>query len=257
MTIAAPRFDPEAAAELRAPAYRRLFDAARRSLERGNRTTTIDDVTAAEAHVWSPLLRRRIDPGRRVTIDLQRLDQALRESRLGAGLREWLSAEAPLRDRPQERLERSQQREQFWAQAFAHPLAQATAIRDWLASLRRQGLLARLAPGAEAELLDDAFAVLARLVELDSDGVVPRHEPLLQAQLAAEVCGNAKALDRGQPTATVVARALALCGGIDLLGTAAGWRALWRHLGLAATTCLRPCSCSTSACAGTRRWPAD
>jgi uncharacterized protein (TIGR02679 family) len=125
-----------------------------------------------------------------VRIDIAEFDAALRNAEISGSLHEALerldgpivhqtAAKAQLRTR--------------WASVFnAHP-----ALGPWMQTASASSLIRRLArqdPDTGRRLLKQLDAVLQRLPAAG----------LTRAQLAADVLGNAHALDNGQPTATLV-----------------------------------------------------
>lgn len=164
-------------------------------------------------------------PRGELRIRLDRLDRALRGSRLGIGLPAALEAlGGPLRDLTGEREDERLRWQEIWERAEAHPAVSIRpGLRRWLADLRGNGLLRRLAPEKEGKLLDQALAVLALL---------PREVRL--PVLASEALGASHALDPGRPAATLVLRALAVLADRPLPRSAAERRDLWESAGVIA-----------------------
>gem|GEM_PF-269820 len=103
-----------------------------------------------------------------------------------------------------------------------HPVVRAKPeLEAWLDGLRNRGLLARLAPEDPGGLLDAALEVLARL---PADGI---GLPVLAA-----TTGDPHALDRDQPLAIIVERALGHLLGIPPPVSAADWRSAWGQMGV-------------------------
>ncbi len=151
---------------------------------------------AAEHAALAGLLGRPARPAVSMAIDLAEIDLALQRAGLAPSLRAALEAlDGPIIDAAQAQAAQNA----AWA-------AQAAAVRQpalaaWLATAAGLGLFKRLArsPGpASAAWLAQANAVLQRLPAAG----MPR------AQLAAQALGDAHALDRGAPVATLVLAAL-------------------------------------------------
>lgn len=150
------------------------------------------DLSAEEHEALALLTGRRPRPSRSMQFDLADLDARLRDAGLAASLRHALEQlDGPIAHRAAVEAERQAR----WAGAVAacrHP-----ALVGLLRSAGAVGLLKRLSrQDAEAavRLLQRAQTVLDRLPAAG----LPR------AQLAAEVLGNAHALDAGQGVATLV-----------------------------------------------------
>lgn len=212
------------------PGLRRLWPEVRDRLERlGGPRGSVRLAAAGEDErlAVADLLGLSELPRGELRIRLDRLDRALRGSRLGIGLPAALEAlGGPLRDLSREREGERLRWQEIWERAEAHPALSAgagPALRRWLADLRASGLLRRLAPGEEARLLDQALAVLALL---------PREVRL--PVLASEALGASHALDPGRPAATLVLRALALLADRPPPGSAAERRDLWESAGVIA-----------------------
>lgn len=192
--------------------YEALFRAVRRRLEDAGdvpaRSVTLNGLSeaqraaVADLHGWSTL------PGSRVRISLPVLDARLRESVVAAGLVDVVQAlGGPLADRRAERVAAVRGEEQLWTAAAGHAaIASHSELAEWLEQVRSRGLLRRVARAAavdDGRLLRQALEVVARL---PAPGV-----PL--SVLAAETTGDAHALDRGGPLATLVLRAAAMLAG--------------------------------------------
>jgi uncharacterized protein (TIGR02679 family) len=142
--------------------------------------------------------------------------RALVEQRLG-----------PITDRRAARVEVQRAKEEFWAwfgrAAARVPLAAADPelVGPWVDAARAAGI-----PGGDLEAhrrrLDHALTVLAAL---PADGVG-------LASLAADLLGDAHALDRGRPTAGYVLDAVAAVRGRLRATDAEGARLLWEEVGV-------------------------
>jgi uncharacterized protein (TIGR02679 family) len=223
---------------LTSPALRRLFDEARRALENrgeeGARVITLKAVSDAEREAIADLHGwRELPPVEApLRVDLRKLDAALRQSAAAMGLVQLVERlSGPLHDlRARRETERSE-REAFWRWLCGHPVVQGRPeLERWAEELRATGLVGRLAAAAgrsERELVERTLATVARL---------PAAGRTL-AVLAAEVLGDAHALDAGQPETALVLRAAALLTGrTGVPDGAAERRRLWSEVGVACDT---------------------
>ena len=186
-----------------------------------------------ERHATSALLGRSVTRGS-VLIDLAELDARLAERSGLGGLLDVivLVGGGQLRDRPSERRAKADNREA--------PLMLARRLVDrpwsdaWVADLRRTGLLTRAA-NAE-EIVHAAAAVVAQL-EGRAEG-----PPRSRVELAAQVLGDAHALDEDRLLHRVVLRALAAAANVLVPESPAERRSLWESAGVApdgvSSTCL-------------------
>lgn len=212
------------------PELARVWAAARRRLEEGGdvRSFTVADLSDPEAEALAQLLGSARPSRGRVRVSIEALDRALRDSRLGVGLRAALELlSGPLADRRAERAAGLAARDMMWSEAAAHPaVARHPELVGWVDDLRRAGALARAAAAAgaeEATLLARALDVLARL---PAGG-------LSLSTLAADVTGDAHALDADRPLGGIVLRAGArLLGQTDAATGASERRRLWAELGV-------------------------
>ncbi|WP_428266234.1 TIGR02679 family protein [Haliangium sp.] len=211
------------------PAYRRLFAAARRRLEEAGeraRSFTLRDLGDDERRAVADLLGWPSLPGPSTRVVVDELDRALRETRIEADLVEVLEAlGGPLVDRRARRESLRAQREAIWTRAASHPtVAARPELMLWLEELRAQGLVVRGAQQAEpSAFLDLALQVVARLPE----------RGILLPVLAADVTGDAHALDQGQPLTPLVLRAARHLAGWSVLpSAAAARRRLWAEVGV-------------------------
>ncbi len=163
----------------------------------------LGQLTPAEHAALAGLLGRPARFAASMKVDLAEADAALQRAGLAAGLRDALERlDGPIVDRTGDRV----RREARWAALAGgceHP-----ALTALLGHPPGLGLFKRLArdPDTAAALLQQAAAVLQRLPAAG----VPR------AQLAAQVLGDAHALDRGAPVATLVLAALRVGRGLPL-----------------------------------------
>jgi uncharacterized protein (TIGR02679 family) len=209
-----------------------LVERVRQRLERGRPltgTVTLASASAAQRRAAELLLGRRAGVGQSLSVSLEEVDRMLRASGAAPeGLREAVvRLGGPLRDLAGER----EAVASAWREAFARldsVVSGRAELAGWRAWLESTGLVRRLAPdpGQARELLDR----LARVVErLPSPGL-----PI--GRLAAQVSGDAHALDDGRPLGTLAlsaARALADRpyageGGAD--ARRAAWAAVGVHL---------------------------
>jgi uncharacterized protein (TIGR02679 family) len=152
----------------------------------------IDRLTPDEYAALASLLGRRQRFASSLLVDVRLVDGALQRAGISASLREALERlDGPILHLAAER-ERLQSLWSGVGDGCDHP-----GLVRWLEALANLGLLKRLAggdPTAAAQLCRRAEAVLQRL---PANGIT-------RSQLAAEVLGDAHALDSGQGTATIV-----------------------------------------------------
>ncbi|MGW0790247.1 TIGR02679 family protein [Streptomyces sp. NPDC002911] len=215
---------------LAGPGLVRLWSAARKRLEgNGVRSTgslRLTAVSAQERNDLSLLLGKPLT-GTAVPVRLDALDERLRTSAAGLGLREVLEELGPpLTDRRTAREENAAQRQHLWssfaASLDASPLGGQEWTRQWSDVLRRTGVPRGVMPEAAIRTLQQAVRVLTVLLDPEHAGTRGRGE------LAAAVTGSAHGLDDGTWLARLVQRGIALAHSTDLPSNAAGRRALWR-----------------------------
>jgi len=229
-------------AELRAylstPALTPVWAAARTRLERnglqatGELTLDLDD-TAADR--LSGLLGRPLQSGTGRRVKLADLDAALRRSAAGQGLisiLEILDGRA-LTNRVAVRQDAQAQWAQVWqrldAALAAAGLADAAWVPDWIAGLRRTGVLTRAGTDAAIRVLTHAVSGLGILLR-PTDEQRPGWE---LAALATRVTGGAHGLDDSSLASVVLLRAGAHALGQPVPESAADRRELWQALGVA------------------------
>jgi uncharacterized protein (TIGR02679 family) len=221
------------AARYAGPEYKRLLDAARRSLERTGgdltRTVTVKSPDDRERRAIIGITGQYRPEGASVLwVRLEAFDQAVREAG-GEGLTPMLERLGPpLKDRPAERQRLAVGREAAIRSAEDSFLTARDWFRAWLAELAADGTLTRLVNTDETAQVRQAARVL--------EWVERRNElkaaPTQLAELAATITGDTKALNHGTGLATLVLRALALRLGADRPKTTEERRDLWDRNGV-------------------------
>ncbi len=216
-----------------------LVERMRRRLELGKPltgTVTLFSASVEQRRAVELLLGRRPGSGVSLSVSLDELDRTLRASRAApdglAAAVEQLAG--PVRNRSAEAASVAA----AWATAFREleaTLADRPELAEWRAWLDTTGVVRRLVadPKAARLVLDAVAGVVQRL---PSTGV-----PL--GRLAAEVCGDAHALDEGRPVATLAlsaARAMAIDSlpGEALTSRREIWAAVGVHLDELSSTVL-------------------
>ncbi len=209
------------------PELERLLDRLQRHFELGGETGTailLAGVAEEERRAVETLLGRSVGRGRSLRIPLADLEQVLRQSGAAPDLRSAVAIlRGPLRDRRAEREEPLAAWQAVFREA-AETLADPGAA-EWLARLRQDGLLKRLAggdPQRGAELLRQATAILR---ELPARGIS-------LGRLAAATLGDAHGLDPGRPVATLVLRGILTGGQLSEERTPEGVRETWAAAGV-------------------------
>ena len=186
-----------------------------------------------ERHAMGALLGRSVTRDR-VSVDLAKLDERLRERSGVGGLLEVLTAVggAPLKDLAAQRAASAVGREQ--PLELARSSIDAPWGEEWVRGLRRTGLLTNR-PDA-VRVITEAVTVLRALTAVDGLSTGSRVE------LAARLLGDAHALDQDRLLHQVVLRGLAAAAGCGVPTGAADRRALWEAYGagpdLVSRTCL-------------------
>jgi uncharacterized protein (TIGR02679 family) len=214
------------------PAQQAIFLRCKERLERAGdrpvRSVRLRGLDAAQRRAVADLFGWPRLAGQTVTLNLEKLDAVLRESRLRCSLREVVEALfGPIEDRYQQKKSRAAARAEMWRCAFLHPAVQRNAkLEAWLETLRKKGILLRAAQAATqppAALLEAALETVSRL---------PAAGCVLSV-LAADITGDAHALDDGKPLAGLVLRAAAaLTQRAEVPRSAAARRQLWARVGV-------------------------
>jgi uncharacterized protein (TIGR02679 family) len=219
----------EVAAQFAGPEYKRLLDAARRSLERTggdlSRTVTIKTPDDKERKAIIGITGQYRPVGVAVlAVRLKDLDRSIREAG-GYALRDLLEQIGPaLRDRPADRKRLADGREASVRSVENSFLTGQDWFQLWLAEIAADGTLTRLVNAADGKRVGQAARVLERIDTLS--------EPVQLAELAAGVTGDTKALNHPAALATLVLRALALRQGQPRPSTAEQRRELWDACGV-------------------------
>jgi uncharacterized protein (TIGR02679 family) len=211
----------------REPGYRRLLEAARRSLERSggrlNVNVGVPDPSDAERRTLSGITGRYRPAGtKRIEVSLVVLDDRVRAG-TGLGLRELLEAiGGELVDRPARAAAAAAARDAAIRSAESSPLyGSAPWYRSWLAGVTSGGLLTKLINQGEAGRLRQAVQVLEFLENRPADA-----KPIMIPALAAGVTHDTKALNGGT-LGNLVLWALATRLGVARPKTAEERRDLW------------------------------
>jgi len=220
------------------PALREVWGRVRARVERAGLVpegkVRVSLSTRDERHAVSALLGRSVTR-ETVVLDLGALDARLRERSGLGGLLDVLVAVSgsPLVDRPAERTARLVRREE--PLELARKLVDTPWSEPWVADLRRTGLLSRASDGATT--VREAAAVLSVVTARGST-----ERGWSRVELAAQVVGDAHALDEDRLLHRVVLRGLAAASGAAPPVAPQARRALWESFGvspdLLSTTCL-------------------
>ncbi len=215
---------------LKRPELQRLWDTARRRLERNGATLTtapivLDDLTDAEVTAICGLLARRRPADNRLRVGLADLDAVLRASSARCSLVETLEALAggPLIDRRARRADQRQRVTDIWRTAASHPAAASEPVERWLAAVRQRGRLTRLGVDDPAELLTTALDCLEWLIAHRAANV---EQPVPLPALAAAQRGHAHDLDPETPLGILLSDAVVTLSG------AADARSAWLSFGI-------------------------
>jgi uncharacterized protein (TIGR02679 family) len=223
----------DAAARYAGPEYRRLLDAARRSLERTGgdltRTVTVKIPDDRERRAIIEITGQYRPEGTSIlTVRLADLDQAVHEV-TGQGLARLLERLGPqLTACPAEQRRLADEREAAIRLAEdSFPTARGW-FHLWIAELVADGSLTKLADTDET----DQLRRVARVIEWVERRTELRAAPMHLADLAATITGDTTALNHGTVLATLVLRALAFRLGADRPKTTEERRDLWDRSGV-------------------------
>ncbi|MEJ3750580.1 TIGR02679 family protein [Actinomycetes bacterium KLBMP 9797] len=223
---------------LAVPSLSGLWTAVRARLERNGRQITgavAVDLDEIGADHLSGLLGRTVEPGGARRIKLADLDAALRSSAAGQGL---ISIVEILDGRPvTDRTAVRQQKQEQWAEVWqrldaalaAAGLADSAWVPEWIAGLRRTGILTRAGADAAGRALHHAVTALEILLPV----AVEPSGTLEIASLATRATGNAHGLDDTSLASVVLLRAAAHALGRPIPATTTERRDLWLALGVA------------------------
>jgi len=213
--------------ELDRPELARLWQAARRRLERnGLKITTspmqLGDLGDAEIAAICALLSERRPSGNAVRVSLARLDTILRNSPAGVGVVEVLEAlDGSIDDRQARRSAERATRDGTWDAAHTHRAALDPEVQEWLASVRRRGRLTRLG------IIDPAGSLLTALNCVEwLMAHRPTTSPAPLAVISAQLFGDAHALDGDTAVGTLVWDAVTSISRIEMP------REAWRSFGV-------------------------
>ena len=221
--------DQEPLARYAGPEYRRLLDAARRSLERTggslSAVVTVKQPDDAERKAIIGITGQYRPEGTiQIAVRLADLDAAVRET-TGGGLKDLLGRIGPpVKDRPADRRRLADGREATVRSVEKSLLNDRQWFRAWLTEIAADGTLTKLVNAADAVRVGQAARVL--------EAIERRAEPVQLAELAAATTGDTKALNHGTTLATLVLRALAIRAGISKPSTTEQRRELWDSCGV-------------------------
>ena len=178
---------------------------------------------ASQQEALADLLGLARLPGKRTSISMEKLDQALQDS-LGLSLGQVVTRLiGPIGDRAGDRRRHNSARAELWNWLSSAPVVEAQpALRDWATALRSTGLIGGSVDRTRHELTQ----VLAVLRELPASGV-----PL--PVFAETVLGDPHALDEDQRRSGLVLKALAAIYELPPPVDAQERRMLWQQAGIA------------------------
>jgi len=215
------------------PEYRRLLDAARRSLERTSgdlsRMVTVKTPDDQERRAIIGITGQYRPEGVGVlAVRLADVDRAVREA-TGHGLIRLLERIGPpLKDRPAERQRLADGREAAVRSAEDSFLSTRGWYQAWLAELAADGTLTRLVNSDDVGQLRQA----ARVLEWVEQRIELKAAPAQLAELSATITGDTKALGHGTTLGTLVLKALAFRLGAERPKTTEERRDLWDRNGI-------------------------
>src|SRR5487761_208247 len=221
------------AARYAGPEFKRLLDAARRSLERTGgdltRTVTVKTPDDRERRAIIGITGQYRPEGvSMLAVRLADLDQAVREA-AGQSLARLLERLGPaLKDHPAERQRLTDGREAAISSAEDSFLTARNWFQSWLAELAADGTLTRLVNAGETAQLRQA----PRVLEWIEQRIELKAAPAQLAELAATITGDTKTLNPGTVLATLVLRGLAFRLGADRPKATEERRDLWDRSGV-------------------------
>ncbi len=218
------------------PAWSRIRVRFEQAGRRPHGTVVVQARTRSQRHAVGALLGRTITRDS-VRVDLAVLDARLRERVDPRGLDAVLTGlfGAEPVDRPGERAARRAAREE--PLRLAAELVDGAWVADWVAGLRRSGVLVGLADAAGA--VTDAATVLRALTGGVSGEA--RASGTSRVELAARLLGDAHALDRDRPLHGLVLRGLAAASEVPVPADARGIAELWAAFGVEPDLLSRTC----------------
>ncbi|WP_156934962.1 TIGR02679 family protein [Pseudonocardia spinosispora] len=207
------------------PALGPLWAAAHERLSSGRPVSRVrvGPLTEEQRTAVADLLGLTRLPDEYAIVSMPQLDDVLR-SAVGADVREVVGElVGPLGDRARDRRLAEVRRGELWSWFEEHPVVVGQpALRDWVAAVRRNGLVAN-SVSTTRDVLTQALAVLARL---PASGVsLP--------MLADDVLHDPHGLDEGTRCAGLVLRALSFLYEVEPPTDAARRRAVWERAGVA------------------------
>jgi uncharacterized protein (TIGR02679 family) len=213
--------------------YRRLFDAARMSLEAtGGDMTRVVTVKSPDDRERRAIIgitgKYRPEGVGVLAVRLTDLDQAVREVTGHDLVRLLETLGPPLRDRPAERQRLVAGRDAAIRSAADSFLKDKDWYQAWLAELAADGTLTKLVHAGEA----DQVRLAARVLEWVQKRIELKVAPAQLAELAAAITGDTKVLNHGTILSTLVLRALALRLGAERPKTTEARRDLWDRNGI-------------------------
>ena len=243
---------PELAHWIADPALRPTWERIRARFEKAGLeargAVVLSLATREERHAVGALLGRSVTRTP-VRIDLADLEARLRERSGVGGLQEVLTEYfgAPPQDRPAARAERDESRER--PLALAAELVRTPWAGEWIAGLRRTGLLTRITDVRTAEkVVRDAAIVFAELCgrseradPTERDGQVQGPCTQSRVELGARLLGDAHALDRDRLLHRVVLRGLAAASATAMPDGARESEELWARFGVEPDLLSRTC----------------
>ena len=210
------------------PGLDRLWRASREAWERNGSlagNAVLHDLSETEALEISGLLgkRRPLRAHTTARLPLIEIDNALRT--FAMPLTDWLEQSGGnLVHRRQERANAASAKTAMWNEVNKRAVGVRSDLQLVIEDFQRTGLPRRLAGGNEWPLLEQTLDVLEAVLALE--------RPCDIAVLAARHCGDAKALNTGNPIGTLVVRALALLAEETPPADGESRRQLWEQHGV-------------------------